>query len=279
MKTDNYTLITGASDGLGKFLAFECARRKMNLVLVSLPRSGLPGVATFIAKNFDVVVQYFELDLSEPNACYTLETEIEKRRLVIQVLINNAGLGGTHLFEDRSARFYEQQIRLNVLATTLITRLFIQKLAQCRPAYILNVGSLASFFAMPNKQVYAGTKAFIYSFSLSLRCELRSSGISVSVLCPGGINTNVNMIMLNKRTNWIGKLSIHNPEEVARIAVDGLMCGKAVIVPGILNKVFLMANRMVPGSIREFLIGRTTRRLAPATNVSLKQLQPALVLS
>src|SRR5687767_6194155 len=185
-----FTLITGASEGLGKFLALECAARRMNLMLVSLPGSGLDNVASFIKKNFDVSVEFFETDLSLSGSCHMLISEIEERNLKINILINNAGQGSTSMFEERTAEFYEKQIMLNVMSTTVITRLLIKNLMRCKPSYILNVGSLASFFTLPEKQVYGGTKAYVYAFSKSLEREFGKKGVKVSVLCPGGINTN-----------------------------------------------------------------------------------------
>ena len=154
-----YTIITGASEGLGKAFAIECASRQMNLILVSLPNSGLTELSNFIRTNFKVAVIAFEKDLSFSPACYDLFLEIERLKFPVNILINNAGMGSTVLFDEGSPEFYEKQIRLNVLATTVITHLFIKNLPERSPAHILNVGSLASFFYLPKKQVYGGTKS------------------------------------------------------------------------------------------------------------------------
>src|SRR5215469_16589720 len=121
-----FTLITGASEGLGKAFAIECAARQMDLILVSLPNSGLDKLSNFIRRNFKVTVIPFEKDLSQSSACYDLFLEIEQLQLSVNVLINNAGVGSTILFDEGSPEFYEKQIRLNVLATTVITHLFIK---------------------------------------------------------------------------------------------------------------------------------------------------------
>lgn len=172
----------------------------------------------------------------------------------INILINNAGIGGTHSFDEKAAAFYERQIQLNVLCTTLITRLFIPHLSACKSSHILNVGSLASFFTMPFKQVYAGTKAYIYFFSRSLHHELSHKGISVSVLCPGGINSNPAMILKNRKMGWLAKRSVMSPESIARFAVDGMLKRKAVVIPGRVNRLFLLFNRCVPGHLRNYLV-------------------------
>ncbi len=159
-----YTLITGASEGLGKAMAIECARRQMNLVLVALPGSELSQLAGFISRNFNVCVTVFEKDLSNESDCYALYQEVSMQQLNVNMLINNAGIGSTAPFGETNPGFFEKQIRLNVLATTLITRLFLPDLEKRFPSYILNVGSLCSFFYLPKKQVYGGTKSFIYFF-------------------------------------------------------------------------------------------------------------------
>jgi short-subunit dehydrogenase len=141
-----YTLITGASDGFGKALAIECARRGMNLILVALPGPGLHHLANFIKKNFFVDVKFFEADLTIEAECYQLYSNIVKDHLPVNVLVNNAGTGNTQMFTEISPEFIAQQIKLNVLATTLLTRLFVPELKNHTPAYVLNVGSLCSFF-------------------------------------------------------------------------------------------------------------------------------------
>ncbi len=146
-----FTLITGASEGLGKSFAIECAKRKMNLALVALPGSGLDRLADFICRNFGAEVLIFEKDLTLNSSCQELFDELALKKVRLNILINNVGMGNTHLFTEGSADFYEKQIRLNVMATTLITYLFLAKHKKNTSSYILNVGSLASFFYLPKK--------------------------------------------------------------------------------------------------------------------------------
>src|SRR5690606_5513154 len=148
---------------------------------------------------------------------------------------NNAGIGNTLQFGEGCPLFYEKQIKLNVLATTLITKLFLDTLRQNTNSYILNVGSMASFFYLPKKQVYGATKSFIYSFSKSYHKEMRHEGVHVSVLCPGGMNTNTALTLMNRSGSWISRLSVMNPEDVVPIAIDGSLKRKEVIIPGRLN--------------------------------------------
>ncbi len=254
MHNKMYTLITGASEGLGKSFALECAMRNMNLVLVALPDSGLNELADFIRRNFPVSVITLERDLTEPLSCEGLLSEIQNQDLHLQVLINNAGIGSTIPFAEGTVELYERQIRLNVLATTIITRLFLENLERNTPSYILNVGSMASFFFLQRKEVYGATKSYIHFFSRSLRKGVIRDGIHVSVLCPGGINTNLSVILLNRKLGWLSKLAVMNPEQVAAVAMAGLFKGKAVIVPGVINNIFMVLDRLLP----EFVKARIT---------------------
>ena len=270
----NYCLITGASEGFGRALAIECAGRKMNLILVALPGPELFYLANFIERNYKVEVIVFEKDLTKEEECTMLYKEVCERNYNINILINNAGLGNTQLFSEGSIFFYEQQLKLNVVATTLLTRLFLDMLRNNTPAYILNVGSLCSFFYLVKKQVYGATKSFIYFFSKSLRRELQNENIHVSVICPGSMNTNTSVILLNKKSGWLSQLAVMNPEEVAPIAIDGLLKRKEVIIPGSVNKFFLVLNKLIPASLKKIITNNQMKLL----NAVPPRFQPAYIV-
>ena len=260
MHNNNYCLITGASEGLGKALAIECAARKMNLILVARTGPVLINLANFIKRAYEVDVITIEKDLYKEENCIALFDEVSSLNIGINMLINNAGTGSTLLFTEASFLQFQKQIQLNILATTLITRLFIAKLQQNSPAHILNVGSLSCFFFLTKKQVYGATKSYIYYFSKSLRRELKPESINVSVVCPGCINTNPAAILNNQSGNWLARLSVMNPEEIAPIAIDGLLKRKEVIIPGRLNKFFLLLNTVLPSFISEWITTRQMKR-------------------
>lgn len=279
MRNKNFALITGASEGFGKALALECAGRNMDLVLVALPGSGLANLACFIERNFEVKVLFFEHDLSKKEECIRLFEEIKQRDLKINMLINNAGMGGTHFFEERDAEYYYRQIELNVVAPTLLTHCFLQILERNSPSYILNVGSLASFFYLPKKGVYGGTKSYLVSFSKSLRRELKSRNVYVSTVCPGGMNTTPMLILQNKNMKGMGRWSVMNPEEVAKIAIDGMLGRKEVIIPGFWNRLFMFLDKLLPKWFKEILTDRSMKRSKTFTNpvtFSIQPLKPAI---
>ncbi len=256
-----YTLITGASEGLGRALAIDCAQRKLNLILVALPGSGLQELAAFINRNYAVHVRIFEKDLCEENRCEELFREVRDLGLHVNMLFNNAGSGSTGTFAAGNIRMFERQVKLNVLATTMITHLFTDMLKKNSPSYILNVGSLASYFPLPKKQVYGATKSYIYYFTKCLCKEFKRDKVYVSVLCPGPMYTNTSVRSVIENGNWFIRNCSFYPEEVASIAIDGLFRKKKVMVPGKLNKCYILLYSLLPEFIKTFITNRSMKKL------------------
>jgi uncharacterized protein len=256
-----YTLITGASEGFGRAMAIECAKRKMNLILVALPGNEMQALVAFIKSNYDVQVEGIEKDLCEEHSCTELFAEVTAMGLKVNMLFNNAGTGSTCLFAEGSIQLFERQIKLNVLATTLITRLFIDMLKQNSPAYILNVGSLASFFPLPKKQVYGATKSFICYFSKCLRKELKHENVHVTLLCPGPMNTNRTVQLVIQNGNFFIRNSSFLPEEVAPLVIDGILKKRKIMIPGKLNKCYLVLYSILPEFIKTIITNHSMKKL------------------
>jgi short-subunit dehydrogenase len=242
-------LITGASQGLGKAFAQQCARRRMDLALVALPASGLGAVAHDLARRYGVRVEHIEMDLTAPGSPEALCQWISDRGLPISVLINNAGVGYNSRFEDSTVRVNESCIMLNNLALVKITRLLLPELKRHAQAFVLNVASLAAFFPMPFMPVYGSSKTFILNFSLALREEMRDTPVSVSVLCPNGIRTNEECRRKIKAQGLIGRLVSLDADRVAAEAVRQMLAGKATIIPGLANQVIVAVGRHAPRSV------------------------------
>ncbi|WP_153796728.1 SDR family NAD(P)-dependent oxidoreductase [Foetidibacter luteolus] len=256
-----YTLVTGSSSGIGKALAIECAARGMHVLLAALPGEELDDTHNFISSNYRVNCHALPVDLSLPGSAEALYNRCKQNGYQVNMLINNVGLGSKGAFEKTSAAFYQTQIQLNITTTCLLTRYFINDLQQHKPAYILNTGSLGGFFAMPHKAVYAASKAFVYTFSMSLALELKQAGIHVSVLCPGGVDTNANVRASNASLKGIARKSILQPEDVARQAITQMLKGRHVIIPGAVNKMSYYAGRIIPSFIKNRLVLRAFKNL------------------
>ena len=246
---EQVALVTGASQGLGRAFALECARRGMDMVLVALPDSGLRELSQGIALLYGLRTDYVEMDLTGPGNPEALVRRISRQGLSVSVLINNAGVGYNRRFEDSTLRENESCILLNNLALVKITRLLLPQLNRQGRAFILNVASLAAFFPMPFMPVYGPSKTFILNFSLALREEMGGSPVSVSVLCPNGIRTNGDSQQRIEAHGLIGKLVSLEPEQVATSGLDGMLSGRAVIIPGLVNQVLALVGRHAPQSL------------------------------
>lgn len=249
-------LITGASEGLGKSFAFELAGRAANLVLVSLPGTGLAELARYIRMNFNVTVTTIEADLTVTENLTAIFQKLAATEVRVNMLINNAGLGNWSWFEEKDVQFYRKQIDLNITGTVVLTRLFLDQISKQDPAYILNVGSLGGQFIVPKKQVYGATKSFISYFTRCLQLEQSGSNVKISLLSPGGINTKPELLVLNHSYRGLSKASIMEPEEVAKRAVSGLLKGEKEIVPGAINRLLVALNVMLPQFLKEMMIRR-----------------------
>jgi len=258
---NHYALITGASEGLGKFLAIECAKRKWNLILVALPGSGLTNFRNYIIKHYNVDVIAIEKDLSEEKSCYALYEEVKNQGITISMLINNAGMGGSFSFDEKDPWYYSKLISVNVISPTILCRLFLPDLKKNAPSFIMNVSSLAGIFHLPNKQVYGGTKSYLLVFSKCLRRELKKENVQVSVLCPGGMNTHWRLTMENRlMQTWISRQSVMEPSIVAAIGIKKMFQNKEIIIPGFWNRCFLFWNSVFPKKLKDGLMNYQTSK-------------------
>jgi uncharacterized protein len=253
-KDFSYALITGASLGLGRAFARECAARGMGLVLVALPGSGLPELARELEREHGIPVNAIEADLTEASALKALADLIQSDSLELDILVNNAGIGFVGPFVSRPIDEQEAVIRLNALALVQITRLFLDSAGERRGLRILNVASLGASFPMPNLAVYSATKSFVLSYSLALRAEL-SGRVGVSVLCPNAMRTTKEVEDYVERFGLLARLACLAPERVAREALDGAIANRAVIVPGAFNRALAAAGRIVPRRLAMRAIG------------------------
>lgn len=251
-------LITGASQGLGRAFAAELAKRKTNLILVSLPNENLASLAAQLA-DFQIIVHYFETDLSLRENVESLAQNINKN-FQVNILINNAGRGGTRRFETAEPNYLDGVLQLNITATVLLTRLLLPNLRQQKQAHILNVSSMAAFSPIGYKTVYPASKAFIRHWSLGLREELRGDEVSVSVVYPGPMATNTDASQRIEKQGFKGKIGLVSPEEVARIALRRMFKGKATIIPGFMNKLTRLLMALLPNWLKIPLISRAIKK-------------------
>lgn len=244
-ETPAYTLITGASTGLGKSLAFTCAARRRNLILISLPNDGLDLVASELRDRFSVKIRKYELDLTDTADFNDLIETL--RFLSIDCLINNVGVGGTLHFSRISEEYLQRMINLNVRCTTLLTYHLLPQLFVHRKSHIINISSIISQYPVAFKTIYPASKSFIYSFSLGLREELKNSPVRVSVALPGPMVTNrdVKQRIMDKQGRF-ARSALLTPDEVAGRVMDRALEGRGLIIPGLVNKLYWYLMKIIP---------------------------------
>lgn len=262
MPDNKYTLITGASSGLGKEFAIQCARKGMNIILIALPGSRLQSVAESLELEYHVSVKVFEFDLSDSN---TLKQQLSliTRDHDINFLINNAGIGGTAAITDTSLERIDDIIMLNVRGTVLLTHLLIPHLLKHPQSYIMNIASMAAFTPIAYKTVYPASKAFISSFFLGLKEELADRGLSVSVVYPGPIMTNSHTSRRIISQGLKGKMGLLSTPHLAGIALKGTLAGHPVIIPGLMNKINHVLMQLLPLSFRMKIVSREVKKEIP----------------
>ena len=231
----NFTLITGASSGIGLEMAKVCAEKGMNLLLISLPNEDLEAKSISISIKYKIKAEYFECNLTEISDINNLLKWVEENGFNVNFLINNAGFGGTMSFDEMGEEYINKMIDLNIKATTHVMNKFLPLLKSNSPSRILNVSSIISNLVAPYKSLYAATKTYVINISLSLAYELREQGISVSVLLPGATPTNKVVSNQIKQGAYAARATVMSANEVARIAIDKTLKGKIIITTGTRN--------------------------------------------
>ena len=251
-----YAVITGASSGLGKAMAVELARRGHNLLLASLPGTGLPGLSDEIHERYDVAVRYIETDLMRAESPGEIRRFVTDQNLGVDILINNVGIGHGGAVGEYSESAIEESVFLNMRCTTEMTNAFIEELKQREPAYILNMGSLGGFLPVPYKSVYSATKSYIYHFSLAIREELRGEGISVSVAMPGPVLTNSRVRERVCKVGFISRSNVIEADKAAAYMIRMMYRGKGVILPRWTIRTSYMFGSLLPYRLLMVLLGR-----------------------
>jgi len=251
-----FTLITGGSAGIGRALAEACARRHMNLLLVALPGPELEETASFILTTWNVNVKTFGIDLSALDAPAKVFQWCLQEQAKVNILINDAGMAGTAIFETSDLSYSDMRIMVNIRALTLLTRLFLPMLKEFDRSYVLNIGSLSGYYSIPYKSVYSASKAYVLHFSQAIREELKNTPVQISVVCPNGVETNQGTFGRISAHGFMGKVTKINKDVLAEYALDKMFRGKTTIIPGRINRFLLAAGKLIPDSFIARLLNK-----------------------
>jgi short-subunit dehydrogenase len=254
MAKTRWTLVTGASAGIGEELARLFAADGDGVILVARRKGRLEKLARELKRDHGVPVEVVELDLSDAKAPKRLFAWTKKKKIKVHTLVNNAGFGLRGAFAKLDAERQNEMVQLNIAAVTNLARLFLPGMIQRKEGGILNVASMAAFQAGPYMAVYYATKAYVLSFSEALHEEAKPHGVKVSALCPGPVKTEfIEIAGLEGRPRFEDAPSA---ESVARAGYDAYRANKAIFIPGVLNKLGIFMERLVPRSVPRAAVRR-----------------------
>ena len=242
-------LVTGASAGLGVEFARQLSERGHRLVLAARRKERLEGLAAELGKARAVAI-----DLSKKDAAAKLMADLEANGEEIDLLVNNAGFGLIGRFAKADAKRVRQMIDLNVGTLTDLCRAVAPRMIDRKSGGIINVASTAAFQPGPNMAVYFATKAFVLSLTEALHEELKAHGVRVTCLCPGPTRTEFGDVAGFGGNGMFDRVAMESPEVVAA-GLEGFDKNKAVVVPGLVNKIGASSTRFAPRSVVRKIAG------------------------
>ena len=253
MKLDNCTaLITGASAGIGRECARQLAGRVRTLVLVARREQRLNELRDELQnRNPRLNVHTRVVDLCDKAQIDELVRWLEENKIEVDFLINNAGLGDYGAFATSDPKRNDEMLQVNIVALTTLTRALLPQMISRKRGAILNVSSSAGFLPIPEFNIYAATKAYVNSFTESLRAEVSGSGVSVTALCPGPVHTEFGEVAARpgcepERGPEFVYVSVEN---TVRDALAAIETDKPVVIPGAFMKLGMFLVRITPMSI------------------------------
>jgi len=247
-----YALITGASKGIGKAMAYNLAEKKINLLLIARSSDLLSEIGDDLNKKYGIETKYLSVDLAEENAAEIIFDWVNKNNSIIHILINNAGYGLSGKFQKYSANEYADMLNVNITTLVKLTSLFLPMLRQQPKSYILNIASTAAYQAVPYLSCYAASKSFVVSFSRALHYELRKTKVSVTCVSPGGTKTDFEVRAdISAQARKTGKKLNMEAEDVATIAIKAMFRNKREKITGGINSLGAFLVWLLPKRLAE----------------------------
>ena len=240
-----WTLITGASEGLGREFAILAAAEGRDLILTARQGDKMETLAEVLRARHKISVEVIPTDLADPVAVDALWRRASSRRR-IDILVNNAGLSTNGPFAGEDFSRELTSVGVNILALTILMKRAVPHMQAAGGGRILNVASTAAFMPGPNMAVYHATKAYVLSLSEAVAEELRGTGVTVTCLCPGATATN---FARDAKMEGIGLYKAATLPSAVSVATAGwraMKRGRRIRVPGLLNKLVIFVSRLVP---------------------------------
>jgi uncharacterized protein len=250
-----YALVTGSSKGIGKAIAIELAKKKIDLLLVARSGDLLKNIAEDIRNDFGVKVDYLVIDFTISTSANTLYDWCVKNNYDVDILVNNAGYGLSGSFGKYSAEAYNDMLQININSLVKLTYIYLEAFKKKQQTYILNIASTTAYQSVPGFALYAASKSFLRSFSRSLSYELRKTNVSVTCVSPGGTDTDF-AIRADVSSKALKAADTFNmtAEAVAKIAVKAMFNKKTEVITGVINKLgaffaWILPQKMVESNL------------------------------
>jgi hypothetical protein len=254
-------LVTGASGGIGRELATILARDGHDVVLVARSEAELVALGNQLQDDHGVTATVVVKDLADPESPAEIQAALDERGIEVDVLVNNAGFGTYGRFLDTDLDAERDELQVNVVAVTELTKRFLPGMVERGEGRVLNVASTAAFQPGPLMAVYFASKSYVLSFSEALATELDGTGVTVTALCPGPTDTGFQS-RADMGASKLAQGDLQDPAEVARAGYRGMQAGEAVVVPGLRNKLLTVAVRLLPRSV----VRKTVKRAQAPTS-------------
>jgi short-subunit dehydrogenase len=245
---EEYVLLTGASSGIGYEMAIQLAAKKKNLILVARNETKLLQIQKELTTRYRVLVHFIVKDLSDVQAAIDIYKILQREKILVSALVNNAGVGNYGHFIDTSLEEELKMIELNISSVVALTKLFVKDMVSRKSGKIMNVASLLAFLPFPYQSVYSATKSFVLAFSETLAAELEGSGVVVTTLVPGTTET----AFISSEMRETNLLKSNKPTPVKTVAAAGvklLLHGKSKKVVGFQNRFNSILPGIVPGAV------------------------------
>lgn len=255
--SQKWALVTGASGGLGVEFAKVLAGRRYNVILVARREELLNNHKEQLKRDYGMEAMAIPMDLARENAPDRLHEKINERGLQVEVLVNNAGFGIYGPFVETGWEREREMLKLDMLAVTHLTKLFVKDMVQRDSGYILQISSIGAYQPSPRYATYSAAKSYVLHFGEALNYELRNTNVSCTVLSPGVTRTGF-LDQAGQSPSLYQRLMMTDSNKVARIGIDAMMKRKSSIVPGFLNKLTIWSNRLIPrklsAAVANFLV-------------------------
>jgi uncharacterized protein len=244
-----FTLVTGASRGIGAALAEELAAGKHNLLLVARQKAELDALGKALAEKHGVTCVSLPVDLGTPNAAQTLWAQVKQGGYAVDGLVNNAGFGLRGAFAETELARELEMIQVNIVTLTALSKLALEGMVARKAGRILNIASTAGFLPGPFMAVYYASKAYVISFSEALHSELEGTGVTVTALCPGATRTAFSEVAGTEGSKLFKGSNVMDAQAVARIGYRAMQKGKSLVIAGFQNNLMIQTLRVSPRSV------------------------------